>query len=248
MSRLRHRTSPGLTYFVTTKTWQNRALFQTEENASILIECLLGYRERGAYSLHEFVVMPNRLHLLLTPALNTSLEKAMQLIKGGSSHEIHRRRANNLEIWQPGFHESTVRDADDFSMRRRYISENPVAAYLVEHAEDWAYGSASGKFNLDSPSLRLSSGAKAPLHAANLSELKLRPPEEPARCSGAKVPLRDTEVSESKPEVPEAAVKTQRTQAQSARDRSTGNRPRPGSLPDRHRAAPRRPSTPERQP
>jgi len=83
MGKLTHRTAPGCSYFVTTKTWQNRELFRVSENAEILVQCILGYRNRGAYQLHEFVVMPNHLHLLLTPADDTSLEKAMQLIKGG---------------------------------------------------------------------------------------------------------------------------------------------------------------------
>ncbi len=65
MGRLRHRTAPGFTYFVTTKTWQNRAIFQVPEIAAILLKSiLLHYRDKGAYLLHEFVVMPNHLHLL----------------------------------------------------------------------------------------------------------------------------------------------------------------------------------------
>ncbi len=45
MGRLRHRTAPGFTYFVTTKTWQSRAIFQVPGNAAILVECLLKYRD-----------------------------------------------------------------------------------------------------------------------------------------------------------------------------------------------------------
>jgi putative transposase len=162
MGRLQHRTSSGCTYFVTTKTWQSRAIFQVPENSNILIQCILHYRDQGAYHLHEFVVMPNHLHLLLTPAHMTSLEKAMQLIKGGSSHQIHLQRNQKMQIWQPGFHESTVRDADDLHARRQYIHANPVEAHLVERLADWPYSSASGKFALDSVPKHLSSGAKAP--------------------------------------------------------------------------------------
>jgi len=83
MGRLTHRTAPGLTYFVTTKTWDSHAIFQVPENARILIEYMMRYREQGAYLLHEFVVMPDHLHLILTPGDDTSLERAMQFIKGG---------------------------------------------------------------------------------------------------------------------------------------------------------------------
>ncbi len=161
MGKLVHRTGPGATYFVTTKTWQSRALFQVTDLAETLIECLLKYRNEGAYLLHEFVVRPNHLHLLLTPGDTTSLEKAMQLIKGGSSYEIHRRRGHKMQIWQSGFHDWTVRDAEDYQARRSYIWMNPVTAHLVERPEDWALGSVCGRFKMDSTPACLASGAKA---------------------------------------------------------------------------------------
>jgi putative transposase len=132
----------------------------------ILIDCLMGYRRRGAYSLHEFVVMPNHLHLLITPGGETSLEKAMQLIKGGSSHQIHLQRENKIQIWSSGFHEATIRNVEDFEGRQRYIRLNPVEAGLAARPEDWAYGSANGKVDLDSVPARLSSGAEAPFSRA----------------------------------------------------------------------------------
>jgi putative transposase len=134
---------------VTTDAWQNRSVFQVVEIADTVIQRLFKCRDQGAYLLHEFVLMPNRLHLLLTPDRGATLEKAMQLIKGGSSHEIHARRGHRMLVWQPGFHDCTIRDATDFQARREYIRTNPVEAGLVERAEDWPYGSASGKFRLD---------------------------------------------------------------------------------------------------
>jgi len=164
MGRLTHRTAPGCTYFVTTKTWQSHAIFQVPETAEILIECLSSYRDKGAYLLHEFVVMADHLRLLLTPGRETSLEKALQLIKGGSSHEIHIRRGNKTQIWHAGFHEQTVRDASDYRNKAEYIRMNPVHRSLVEKPEDWPHSSASSSFKLDATPDQfnmLSSGAKA---------------------------------------------------------------------------------------
>jgi putative transposase len=127
---------------------------------------MLQYRNQGAYLLHEFVVMPNHLHLLLTPKVETSLEKAMQLIKGGSSFQIHRTRDSKIKIWNAGFHEATIRDSSDFEIRREYIRMNPVKRGLVERPEDWACSSASRRFELDARPARLSSGAEAPFLGA----------------------------------------------------------------------------------
>jgi len=140
------------------------------------------YRDQVAYLLHEFVIMPNHLHLLLTPSETTSLEKAMQLIKGGSSFLLHKQRETKMEIWRPGFYEWTIRDFEDFEVKRLYIRQNPVEAHLVERLEDWPYSSAGGKFILDPVEIkRFASGAKAPsLAGRSMSELKLRPPKKPS--------------------------------------------------------------------
>jgi len=149
MGRLRHQTFSGATYFVTTKTRQNISLFQVHEVAETLIGKMLEYRDKGSYQLHESVVMPNHLHLLITAGLSTSLAKAVQLVKGGSSHEIHRVRGTGAPIWPSGFHESTVRDHRDCKVKIDCIHFNPAVAKLPERPQDWPFGSASGKYQLD---------------------------------------------------------------------------------------------------
>jgi putative transposase len=117
--------------------------------AEILVQRILACRDKGAYQLHEFVVMPNHFHLLLTPGETTSLEKAVQLVKGGSSREIHKHSGNHMEIWQVGFHDWTIRDGEDYWRKVGYIQMNPVQTHLAERPEDWPFGSASGKFVMD---------------------------------------------------------------------------------------------------
>jgi putative transposase len=43
---------------------------------------LLEYRDEGHYQLQAFVLMPDHFHMLLTPSDTTTLERAVQLIKG----------------------------------------------------------------------------------------------------------------------------------------------------------------------
>jgi putative transposase len=191
MGRLAHRTSPEWTYFVTTKAWQSMSVFQVQEKAEVVVSKILEYRAKGNYLIHEFVLMPNHLHLILTPAKTCSLEKAIPLIKGGSSHEIHKAHGNKMPIWQSGFHESRVIDWMDYKKKTDYVQFNPVAARLAERPELWPYGSAGGQFRLDpipqglkppiAESLNVGAkaptpmGAKAPIRSP---ELKLRPPKE----------------------------------------------------------------------
>jgi putative transposase len=187
MSTPAHRTVPGASYFVTTKCWEGRSAFQVTEAAEILLITLFHYRDSGAYLLHEFVIMPDHLHLMLTPNSETSLEKAVQLIKGGSSHRIHKVRGGRMEMWQVGFHDWTIRDLDDWNAKANYIRSNPVKARLCEHVEDWPYSSACSKSALDGIPVRyqnLASGAKAQDVSSLTPGLKPRPPKEFGRRGG----------------------------------------------------------------
>jgi REP element-mobilizing transposase RayT len=80
--------SPPGTYFVTFSTFQRKRFFVAESYARLFLKTLYGYRRQGRFKLHAFVLMPDHVHLLLTPSVDTTLERAMQLIKGGYSHAV----------------------------------------------------------------------------------------------------------------------------------------------------------------
>jgi putative transposase len=74
--------------------------------------------------------MPEHVHLLVTPTNDLTLERAIQLIKGGYSHAFGLEfRAG--EVWQRGFTDHRIRDAEDFARHRDYIHQNPVKRGLV---------------------------------------------------------------------------------------------------------------------
>ena len=96
---MRHAPQEIRTFFVTAVTWQRRGLFRSGPMADLFLETLLRYRDQGRFQLHEFVLMPDHFHLLLTPLPEVSLEKAVQLIKGGFSFRVKRELGLNAEIW-----------------------------------------------------------------------------------------------------------------------------------------------------
>jgi len=133
------------TFFITTNTWQRLPVFRDESKASLLVEVLLHYRAESKYLLHEFVVMPDHLHALLTPVRAVSLERTVQFIKGGFSFRLKSR----MLVWQPGFTNHRVRDVEDCESHRQYIWLNPVRAKLVARPEDYPYTSARENFEHD---------------------------------------------------------------------------------------------------
>ena len=158
------------TYFVTSSTFQKKALIQSERTATLFIETLLQYRSQHKYELHEFVVMPDHFHLLITPVV--TLEKALQLIKGTFSFRAGKLFQVRGNIWQESFYDRRVRDAVEYAAFKRYIRWNRVKRALAEAPEKYAYSSAFGEIALDSapqwlkPSMKenLSRSAEALLH------------------------------------------------------------------------------------
>lgn len=142
------------TYFVTTQTWMRRSLFQVDELAKLFIRTLYEYRVREAYLLHEFVVMRNHVHLIITPAEMT-LERAMQLIKGGFSHRVSETGRKNTEVWQRGFTDHRIRNGEYFLQHREYIYSNPVRAGMCVQPEEYLYSSAHTMYKKDPVPQRL---------------------------------------------------------------------------------------------
>jgi putative transposase len=126
------------TFFVTFVTAGRRSIFQVEKNATLLIDVFASDRARGRYQLHAWVIMPDHLHLLLTPGWKTTLEKAMQFIKGGFSYQMKSARPT----WERSFTEHRVRDQTDFQHHLHYIEQNPVQASLSATAIEYKFGSA----------------------------------------------------------------------------------------------------------
>ncbi len=135
------------TFFVTTVTWERRPIFRHEINATLLLDVFFHYREQGKYLLHEFVIMPDHLHLLITPSSDISLERAVQFVKGGFSYRMG--KVAKIRVWQESFTNHRIRDADDYEKHCSYIQMNPVRAGLAAKPGDYPYSSARESFTMD---------------------------------------------------------------------------------------------------
>jgi REP element-mobilizing transposase RayT len=94
------------------------------------------------YTLYAFVVMPNHVHMLASPAVALpKLTKSLKSVTG--------RRANAMlaltgrPFWQDESYDHMVRDEREFKKIRGYIEENPVRAGLVRDAREYRWSSAA---------------------------------------------------------------------------------------------------------
>ncbi|MGB6134841.1 MAG: transposase [Acidobacteriaceae bacterium] len=127
------------TFFVTTRTHSGRRIFQVDRNAELFVDVLRSCARR--FPIHDFVVMPDHVHLLLSVDGDLSIERAVQFIKGGFSYRVRKELGHMGEVWQRGFSEVRVNDDVSFRKHREYIAQNPVRAGLVQSAElyPWSF-------------------------------------------------------------------------------------------------------------
>src|SRR5580698_7575586 len=93
------------TYFITASAYMHQNLFQRTETADLLLTTLFRYRDAGEFAAHEFVIMPNHIHLLISVDEEHAIEHAMQMIKGGFSHAVGKAGLRLTAIWQPSYYE-----------------------------------------------------------------------------------------------------------------------------------------------
>jgi REP element-mobilizing transposase RayT len=95
------------------------------------------------YELHAFAVMPNHVHMLVTPAI--AVPDLAKSLKG-----ITAKRANIMlsltgqPFWQDESFDRCVRNPQEFESIKAYIEWNPVTAYLVPDPADYRWSSAWG--------------------------------------------------------------------------------------------------------
>ncbi len=117
-----HVTANARTFFVTSSTCDKRNLLQSGRSAGLFLKVLYGYRAQGKFRLHEFAVMPDHFHLLVTVGSDITIERAVQFIKGGFAFRAGRELGMGAPFWQKGFLRC------EFSTRRRTLGfENTFA-------------------------------------------------------------------------------------------------------------------------
>ena len=154
MAKPARPTRPGIA-FVTLTTCDRRPVFEIARIAELFVDTLLHYRTVGHYKLHAYVVMPDHVHLLLTPQAMT-LDQAVELIKHGFAYRLD----SQLPLWQNGFTGYSVANLRDLEIVRAFVHQIPVRAHLATAAELYRFSSAYRQ-NFAAPILTAIAGGRS---------------------------------------------------------------------------------------
>jgi len=105
-----------------------------------LVEESILYR-RSQYELHAYVIMPNHVHLLVTPQANlVTIMKSLKRFTARAANAFLSR--TGTAFWQEESFDHLVRNENEFAKIKRYIERNPVRAGLARTPEEFRWSSA----------------------------------------------------------------------------------------------------------
>ena len=109
-------------------SWLDRGygdcLLRRKDVRQMIIDALVFYHGKR-YTLHHFVIMPNHVHLLLSPFGDEEVTKLMGSVKRFSAKSINTLLGRTGAVWQRNIFDRIVRNAADFEKYVRYIHQNP---------------------------------------------------------------------------------------------------------------------------
>jgi len=95
--------------------------------------------------LHIAVIMPDHVHLVLTPLVNYdrrcvySVREIMWAIKSASAHRINKLLGRAGPVWQAEYFDTAISRSESLDAKIEYVRQNPVKAGLVARAEDYEW-------------------------------------------------------------------------------------------------------------
>ncbi len=136
--QLPHWQMGGSTYFVTFRT----KIFNLPLEARRVVLEAFCYFNDSKYRLWAAVVMPDHVHLLLTPKEKAeggyfSLTEILHSLKSFTGNKINNVLNRQGTLWQEDFFNRIVRDEKEFLEKWNYIRNNPVKKELCQRPEEW---------------------------------------------------------------------------------------------------------------
>ena len=140
MARLARAVFPGNPHHVTQRGNGRGQTFFRDEDYRLYCDLLATHCAAAHVEIWAWVLMPNHVHLILVPADEDGLRRALSAVHRRYAGHIHARLKRTGHFWQGRFG-CVAMDEDHLAAAMRYVALNPVRAQLTERAEDWPWSS-----------------------------------------------------------------------------------------------------------
>ena len=130
----------GAEYHVTARINRGEKIFLVKEDRDLFMDILRRAKKKFNFTLKNFCIMGNHIHLLIKPGSGESLSKIMQWLLGVFAQSWNKKHMLSGHLWGDRFFSRIIFGILDFIRVFLYIDYNPVFAGLVKKPEQWKFG------------------------------------------------------------------------------------------------------------
>ena len=130
----------GAEYHVTARINRGEKIFLSLENRELFMSVLKRAKKKFNFSLKNFCIMGNYIHLLIKPGSGVSLSKIMQWLLSVFAQLWNKKHNLSGHLWGDRFFSRIIAGISDFLRVSLYIDYNPVYAGIVNKPEEWKHG------------------------------------------------------------------------------------------------------------
>ena len=138
-----------VTHFITAPTFHRKRLFQNELYGDLLTEVLMQWRQQCSVALHDYVVMPDHLHLLFSVPEDRADAGAFTQLQQTFAKELQSQFGYDGEVWDAKIRERTVGSPADAAECAKMIHSNPVRVGFCDTATEYRMSSKASHWVLD---------------------------------------------------------------------------------------------------
>jgi putative transposase len=141
MARQARLILPGHPHHVLIRGNNLQSIFVDDDDRRRLLAMLADAVREHSLALHAYVLMPNHLHLLVTPATADSLARAVQSLGRRYVGAFNHRHGRSGTLWEGRYRAHVVGGAANVMACMRFIEVNPQRAGLAAGLHDYSWSS-----------------------------------------------------------------------------------------------------------
>lgn len=139
--RLPRLTVPGIPQNIVVRGNNRELIFREDHDYLTCLNYIKQTMAKNGCALHAYALMPDHVHLLLTPLNTHSVSKALQLLARLYVQYFNQRYTRTGTLWA-GRYKSALVDPEVYALNcYRYIETNPLRARLVEQLAEYPWSS-----------------------------------------------------------------------------------------------------------
>ena len=129
----------GATYHVTARANRKEFILNSSTMKFLFLSVVGRAKSKYKFTLKNFCIMGNHVHLLIRPDEDESLSVIMQWILATFAINYNKLLRIQGHVWYDRFHSTVIESLKQFLITFGYILNNPVQANLVNDPKDYRY-------------------------------------------------------------------------------------------------------------